>query len=162
MMVLTMFCDAISDELQKLCQSGYGAIVTREQIAADKVLPYSRACDVYFKPYWQRVNKSFFDLATDPTLKIDDYIDNFNEDYDDTLKLLCGKYHPHEDMVIWRPPRPVPVKPCMRTALDDLVTQPNVQGNYGCNEDTQRNISLPWQTHDFHTCVYTLVMFHYR
>ena len=124
---------SLVDELRKLCDAGYGQIVTREEIVRDKISPFSKAFSVYMKPYHTFLDQSFFDMASDKKLKRADYIDNFNDRCDEAMLKICKAYHPQKDVFLRSPRKYVPARPTIGSMLDsmpDLLHEGKIHSSY--------------------------------
>ena len=66
-------------ELKKLEEMGYGKVITRETIVADKKIPARRAASVYMKPLFSHVQDAFFKLASGADVSKDDYMVGYFE-----------------------------------------------------------------------------------
>ena len=110
--------------MRRLADAGIGEIIPRRQVAKDKVLPKGKACEIFLKPHYFRVNESLFQRATGKGLDLDLYTENFNKPFDDTISKLIEQYHPHRHLIFGRPP---PNRKVTLTALD-LLTDTQSEG----------------------------------
>ena len=96
MLVIALYGSMLlPDELQNLCKEGYGAIVTREKMVKDKVLPYNQCCTVYLKPGPDYVDRRLLKMANDEDITLTFYTANFNKQVTDVaMHKIISKYHP--------------------------------------------------------------------
>lgn len=88
------------DELQALADEGYGKMIMKEKMVADKYLPYNQCSTMYMKPHPDYVDKKFLKMATDEDMTVTYYTGHFNKKVEDpTIKIMLSKYHPHLDML---------------------------------------------------------------
>ena len=89
----------ILDEMKKLVDEGFGAIVTKEEMTEDGVIPAKLCAAVYLKPEATFIDKKFFDMVVDKELTTDVYVANFNKSVDSNTRKIVQKYHPHKEYV---------------------------------------------------------------
>lgn len=90
----------ILDELQALANEGYGKLVTKDQMVADKHFAYNQCCTMYMKPHPDFVDKKLLKMAKDEDLTLTYYTTFFNKRIEDaTTKKILAKYHPNLDML---------------------------------------------------------------
>ena len=89
---------SLIDEVQKLCDEGYGTIVTKEKMVQDQLLPYNQCCSVYLKPSPEMVDRKLLKMANDEDMTMTFYSANFNKTVqDENIRRIIWKYHPHID-----------------------------------------------------------------
>ena len=84
------------DELQKLVESGFGKMVTKEQM--NRVLPHNQSYSIFWKPHISFVDEDIFAQCHDE-LNVESYILYFNKAVDDTIIKIIHQYHDHKDIL---------------------------------------------------------------
>ena len=83
----------------KLVDDGYGKLIAKEQMKADRLFPSNQCANVYLKPAPEYIDKNFFKMCGDIEITDITYTANFNKDIESNIKKIVQKYHPHKDVI---------------------------------------------------------------
>ena len=122
----------ISDELRRLAEEGYGIMISRRQMKADKIFPSNECFGAFLKLKYNDIDKHFFELCPSFSQSEGDkehiYIDNMGKGMCDKCIKILHQYHPRGEAIIDPSRDRRGSKPRPRNALDDLLDEQRANG----------------------------------
>ena len=92
-----------ADELLKLSNADYGRLITKRQMARDKLFEARYCFSAFVKRDIRTLPHSFFNCVRDKDCTPNAYSNNYDKPIDDTMKKVAIKYAPDKDILLISP-----------------------------------------------------------